>query len=158
MISKVYLDMDGVLSDFDGMLRQHWPDHVPFSNHLPNDIFWKRVKDIPDFWLNMPKFPGADDLFNYINTFALPMEILTAPASSDPRCKLQKEQWAEKHGFKLPINFSKASEKRHFAKPGHVLIDDNENNVKDWIEDGGIGILHIDLESTLKQLKEHLKL
>ncbi len=46
------------------------------------------------------------------------------------------------------------TEKARLAKTKHVLIDDKKSNIDEWIEEGGIGILHTNTKDTIEQLKE----
>jgi hypothetical protein len=55
-------------------------------------------------------------------------------------------------GTKLIL--SKAENKKDYARPNSILIDDNVKNIADWIGAGGIGILHTSAEDTIKQLKK----
>lgn len=155
MIKKIYLDMDGVLSDFDGMLKLiRGPDHRVM---LPDDEFWAMIMSIPNFWTEMPLMKDATELVEYCKTLKVPIEILTAPSRSDyVRCYSGKIQWTEKYNFTFPINFARARYKRFYAKPGHLLIDDNKQNIEGFLEDGGLAIWHRDLETTIKQIKEFM--
>jgi hypothetical protein len=46
------------------------------------------------------------------------------------------------------------SEKKQYARPGDILIDDTLVNITDWNGVGGIGILHKNSRSTINHLKE----
>jgi hypothetical protein len=65
-----------------------------------------------------------------------------------------KFDWVQKELPGVPLILRSASRKREFAAPNHILIDDREDNINGWIEDGGEGILHKSAEETLKILKE----
>ena len=39
-----------------------------------------------------------------------------------------------------------------FASPNSILIDDREDNIKGWIDAGGIGILHTSADNTINTL------
>jgi hypothetical protein len=53
------------------------------------------------------------------------------------------------------------SQKQDYTMVGHsgkreqaVLIDDYPKNIKEWTAKGGIGILHTNTSSTIRQLKK----
>ncbi len=151
MIRKIYLDMDGVLSHFDEAFSKlrNGETHI-----LPDVEFWALVANAPEFWETLPLFPGAKELYAYARSLNVPVEILTAPSRTDTRCYLGKILWLKKHGFDVDnINFARAHNKRLYAKPHYVLIDDKPENIVGWVLDGGYGILHKDLESTIKELE-----
>ena len=50
--------------------------------------------------------------------------------------------------------FVKKELKRQYAAQNHILIDDYLDNIKEWREDGGIGILHVTVGQTIKELKQ----
>ena len=43
-------------------------------------------------------------------------------------------------------------EKKNYANSRSILIDDTPKNIKEWIENGGIGIIHTDINRTIKEL------
>ncbi len=155
---KIYFDMDGVLADFDGMLRKHHP-HVEDFSVLPDDEFWPLVKAIPNFWEDLEILPGANEMVKaaFENENVTHVEVLSAPSRHDLRSYAGKVKWLEKHfseyfPFDLRLNLVIAKNKKHFAEPGSVLIDDLDKNIDAWNKNGGFGILHKDteFEETLK--------
>lgn len=151
-IKKIYLDMDGVLSDLMRRLEE-----VGISPDLPRAQFWERVKETPRFWLGMKPMPGAFQLVEHVKKLGVPVEILTSPSKSDPKCKSGKLVWARAHGFNFPIHFKRAQFKHEYAEPGAVLIDDKKETIDAWNKAGGIGILHETVGETLRQLEAHEK-
>lgn len=149
-IKKIYLDMDGVLSDFDGRL-----DELGISKDLPRAEFWEKVKETPGFWLKMKVMPGARSLVDFVKTLNVPIEILTSPSKSDPKCKPGKHVWARAHGFNFPMNFKRAQYKFEKAEPGAVLIDDKPETIQAWNDAGGIGIWHRNVGDTIRELEKY---
>lgn len=47
--------------------------------------------------------------------------------------------------------------KKYFCKNEDILIDDLPDNIKQWKEVGGIGILHTNWDDTIERLKEIYK-
>ena len=69
--------------------------------------------------------------------------------SSFEKASIDKKKWCKKY---LKIDESRVytvqrQDKKHFATDGrdgrgNVLIDDHQKNVKEWRDNGGIGVLH----------------
>lgn len=148
----IYLDMDGVVADFEGMLEQH--GH-PRGTEWDDDTLWATVRAIPNFWTHMPLMPDAKILWNAVKD--LNPTFLTAPSRSDPRCKPGKLAFVAKHFGDVPVIFSRARDKWQHANPGDILVDDTVKNIKDWRAHGGIGIWHKNAASTIAKIKAALQ-
>lgn len=142
--------MDGVLADFESRLAE-----LGISMDLPRAEFWEKIKETPRFWTGMKPMSGAKRLVEHIEKLGVPIEILTSPAKSDPKCKPGKLVWARAHGFNFPVKFKLAQYKHEFAKPGAVLIDDKAETIRNWNAAGGFGIWHRNFADTLKELKKY---
>ena len=115
------------------------------------------VHDDEEFWANLPWQPGGKQLWSYIRQFD--PDILTSPMDKAGKTESLsgKLTWVEKN---LGLNADKvnfAHDKYKFAlspegKP-NVLIDDFETKVKPFTEAGGIGILHLGANNTIKILE-----
>jgi hypothetical protein len=44
--------------------------------------------------------------------------------------------------------------KQKYSGENNILIDDREDNIQQWKDKGGIGILHTSTANTIKQLKD----
>ena len=65
-----------------------------------------------------------------------------------------KRIWRKRNLPSTKLILAQAIKKQNYAAPNHILIDDRESNIDQWIKAGGIGILHTDTASTIKKLKE----
>ena len=54
-----------------------------------------------------------------------------------------------------PLILANAEDKQNYSSPNSILIDDRPSNIEQWRNKGGIGILHINTNDTLKQLKKY---
>ena len=150
---KIYVDMDGVLTDFVAQLAPFGYD----GDNWPDDKLWPTVKSIPNFWRDMPWLTGGKILWRTI--MKLKPTILTAPARDDPSCKMGKLEWVCREiGNDVPVIFARACDKCQYAGNGDILIDDMERNIKQWRDAGGIGILHIGAAKTIEELKKIFKI
>jgi len=152
---KIYVDMDGVLSDWEAQFKR-------YSGGIPVDTYdslygkknrYKLVnKNSPGYYANMPWMKDGKLLYNFIDGFP-DVEILShAP---DNKSKIGKEQWLANKNIKFKANLvSNRQDKAKYATSNSVLIDDREDVVNDFINAGGKAILHINSINTINQLKE----
>ena len=159
----IYCDLDGVLVDFYRGFREitgkSWDDPVYKGKSAEKH---KIIANHKDWWANLPPERDYDQLWSFIKNFN--PHILTAYAEWDEAaCKHGKVVWNSKH-TRLPHDhlhvvlreskryFAKDHDGSHFGKP-NVLIDDFQDNIKEWDRDGGIGILHTSAANTITRLK-----
>ena len=147
----IFLDMDGVLVDFDGEFERN---HGILPYKLPRQELWQIVLDTKDYWVNLPKLKDADELVNYLNKFGF--KILTGlPQYGFDKAEVEKKKWLLNHyGIKEGVICCLSKDKQQYGQKGDILIDDRLPNIERWVEMGGIGILHTSTEDTIKQLKE----
>lgn len=141
--------MDGVLVNFEkGYLDLTGIDLR--GKHIDGPRFWDPInRKGYDFWINLDWMPDGRLLWNSIKQYN--PTILSAP-SSRPESRVAKYDWVHRElGENVEVILRSAKNKKEFASPTHILIDDREDNIKDWIESRGIGILH---KSTIKTLSE----
>jgi hypothetical protein len=158
-ITKVYLDMDGVIADFDKQYKELYrmsPKEADdkkefyklFDNFIETGQFAK---------LDMTQ--DAKILLQFLDSTGIPVEILSSTASEKRHDAIapQKTEWLREHGIHYPINLVPGKRlKRQYAKPDHLLIDDTSQNIDQWREDGGIGILHTDALTTIGIMKMYI--
>ena len=149
---RIYCDLDGVLSDFDGRFREligQSPDS--YKDEYGKKAFWKAVDDEgEEFWSGMQPMPDASRLWNYIEKYN--PELLSAP-SSKPYSHTGKQLWVDQHLPGVTLNLKPATEKHHFCTgPNDILIDDREDTIQRWNNAGGVGILHKNAQDTINQL------
>jgi len=150
----LYVDMDGVLTDFDKRFQD-------FSPLLPKEYeeqygvgkFWDLIdnKTGVRFWVGMDWMPDGKRLWNFVKH--LNPTILSSPSMQE-ESKIGKHLWIRKHipGTKTILTFS--SMKQNHSGENRILIDDRPKNIEQWESKGGIGILHTDAFSTIERLKE----
>jgi phosphopantetheine adenylyltransferase/PAS domain-containing protein len=159
---KIYVDMDGVIADFDLRFKQVTgltPDEFESKHGL--EKFWE-VIDIDNkvkFWVGIPLMNGAKDLIDYVKNYDY--ELLTAP-SRQKSSMLGKRLWVKKNvGSLFPstpkINFRQAENKSKIKKQltdKDILIDDKKSTIDSWDSKGGTGILYVSAEQAISRLKE----
>lgn len=153
---KIYVDMDGVLSDFEGQFRKMFgktPDEVHKEGGDP--LFWSVVgKGGLKFWSEMPWLQGSRKFWNFVKQFK--PSILSAPARSLPDSRKGKKIWVKRELGNVPLILKRAREKKVYANANSILIDDMTKNVSDWRGAGGIAIQFKSPEQAIKELKKIL--
>ena len=159
---KVYLDMDGVLADFDQRFRDiSGMEPRDFENKYGRKEFWNLIDEENKikFWVGIPVMDGAAALVNAVKDYDY--ELLTSP-SAKKQSYLGKILWVKNHtGSVFPskprINFKRAKEK-HEVKPQlsqtDILIDDREDTIGRWNAAGGTGIVYKSIGQVLNDLKK----
>lgn len=152
----IFCDLDGVLVDLDKEFEK-------FGYGTPEECvekygkkaFWDLIKSTEHFWLNMEWMPDGKQLWDFVKEYN--PTILTTPAkdSTDPHCVEDKKKWVEREigDVEVIMSFNKAEH----AKPNAILIDDMEKNIKPWETSGGIGILHVSAQESIKKLQKIIK-
>lgn len=165
----IYLDMDGVLADFNTAARQHlqatvadeqdaekngrWPAHS-----------WHKLIEVPNFYRHLPKTSMADDLVALARRFrdelGWELRILTAiPTKNEvPDVFQDKFDWIQEYYPDIRICFGPYSyDKFKHARPGDILVDDRSSNCTEWAEAGGtaVRVFSTDYDLALAQLEDH---
>ena len=155
---SIFVDMDGVLVDFvSGYLEL-----TDISKQEMDDLddsdpesFWEPISKAGfDWWATLDWMPDGKDLWNFIEPYN--PTILSAPTKIKTKtCILGKKIWIWREIGNIPMIFEK--DKYKYADDNHILIDDTENKISDWVAQGGIGILHTSAKDTIEKLKNILK-
>lgn len=171
-IKTIYLDMDGVLVDpyqtHAKIVNKPLQDFVTHLNTLQalgkkNEYFFPLILDM----ILKKGFETVDpmpelDTFKYFITLwqrkGIKVKILTSTMSNNPhRVELerQKKVWLSNWGLSnLEVIMVPGSNyKKTFANKNSLLVDDYTRNIHEWISNGGIGILHTDIQTTTNILK-----
>ena len=158
--TEIYVDMDGVLADFFG----EWAKAMgkkSFRDIEDPEAAIGKIKDIKDFWLNLPVLPQAKQLLTLIKKVKGKYKICTSPLADDPRSEPHKREWVKKNlAFFPPEEVIVTHNKPKWAtqKDGtpNILIDDYGVNINNWEAAGGIGFKYKDhkFERTVKAIKQ----
>ena len=160
-MKTLYLDMDGVVADFDEYAARTLG--LPPSSGIYPDETWYKLASNQRIYRDLIKTPYADELVEYCRNLAKQrdwdLRFLTAiPKGNDmPWSFHDKVFWANRYYPDIPVFFGPFSHDKHVhCNPNDILIDDRLSNIKEWKVAGGIGILHnYNLHETLEQLKNY---
>lgn len=156
---KLYLDMDGVIVDWDGQFKKI-SNGVSANDyektHGATGRFELSQNASPDFYATMQWLPDGKQLYNFVKQYD--SEILSHAETSggdDNRVVDGKRTWLKNNNVDIKANLVPHREdKAKYANKNAILIDDREDNVKEFIDAGGIGVLHKNTEDTIQQLKK----
>ena len=158
---KVYLDMDGVIANFDKRFKDiSGMSPKEFESKYGTKEFWNLIDEDNkiSFWVGIEEMPGAKALVDYVKKYNF--ELLTSP-SAKKQSYLGKLLWVRNHsslfGGKPRVNFKRAKEK-HLVKDKltekDILIDDREDTIERWNTAGGTGIHYKSASQVLNDLKK----
>lgn len=165
-MSKIYLDMDGVLADFDKLMRDTFGKTFKDISSSSQDRWSIVSKELPDLYNRLDKLMGSDELVTGVYELAAnhgyTVGVLTALPSMGhiPNALTHKKLWLKRHYPQLLEDFNigpHAVHKQNFAEPGYVLIDDMQINIAQWTLKGGTGILYTNANEALTMLREYLE-
>lgn len=164
MIQKIYIDMDGVLADFDrgveelcGVAR---PEPGRSRTKENDDLMWERMRSVEHFYDRLEPMAGAVEMFNKLwEKYGSRVEILSGiprPARGIITAGEDKICWAHRVlSPDLKVNIVYRAEKANFCKgKDFILIDDLVINIKEWEANGGTGILYKDPDQTLALIEQ----
>jgi len=151
----IYCDMDGVLVDFDKQFEKASGGISPREYEETNgkEAFWNLIdnENGVGFWVGMPWMPNGKQLWDYIKPNT---PILLSSPSRSESSRLGKRLWVRNNLPGTKLILANSYNKKNYADSNNILIDDRPSNVDQWKAAGGIGILFISTEQTIKELKE----
>mgnify|MGYP001185084589 CR=1 FL=1 len=147
----LYLDMDGVLADFNKeyiKLDPQKADRKRFRTAVIEDKIFEKLEFLPD----------TQELLNHVSKLhGVNIEILTSMGTHEPfqaNCaREQKLKWLDAKNIPYKANFvHNKQEKAKYATPRSILIDDSVGCISPFNEAGGHGILHTNASNTIRIL------
>ncbi|MCQ2505573.1 MAG: hypothetical protein MJ113_00135 [Lachnospiraceae bacterium] len=161
-IKKIYLDMDGVLADFDkgvqdllGLPRVDQGKRTEEENRKLH----QSMREYDHFYDHLELLPHAKEMFNYIyGRFGKRCEVLSGipvPKKGIATAKDDKIAWMRRNlSEDIKMNIVLRSEKVNYCEGRDcILIDDFSKNIEEWEAAGGTGILFTSWEDTKEKLE-----
>ena len=141
----LYVDMDGVLCDFEGHFFK-------VSNMDPETLSYEEIKEVVNrhgrrFWENMPWTEIGPKLWGEIKHYNV--AILSNPANFK-ESKKGKSIWIREN-LGEGVDYILAEKKSAFANHEAMLIDDTEENINSFEASGGHGVFLRDDERGLER-------
>lgn len=149
---KLFVDLDGVLADFD---RHHEDMFGHASDKGVDSVDWSRVRSVDRFFANIPPMGDMDALWSFILPYR-PI-ILSGVPPEVPRAADDKRLWVSRYlGSDVEVRCCRSREKCLHAEPGDILIDDWGKYRHLWISRGGVWVDHISASDSIRQLERLL--
>ena len=140
---SLFIDLDGVLCDFDGAVRAVFgrnPDELD-----PRDM-WRRLARTPGFYENLEWLPDGRELWNHVAGYS-PTILTGLPRGS--WAEPQKRAWCRRElGANVPVITCMSREKTEKARQATpeaaamVLVDDRISVGERWEAAGNLFIHH----------------
>jgi FMN phosphatase YigB (HAD superfamily) len=160
MIRSIFLDMDGVLVDWDSQFIDYFGvDAETYRHQHGTTKMWKSLEtDYPDFYRTLKPMPRAQELIELARSLTDDVSILTGIPSRRqwPRVENDKRQSVIDHfGLNLAVHIGPYSaDKQKWATQERLLIDDRILNIEQFIQAGGNGIHYKTPDQAIKELAE----
>ena len=158
-INKIYLDLDGVIADFNKKYKEMFGIEPSVAEKDKKfEPYFNEFIDKQAF-ANLELMPDALNLINYLRKTGIPIEILSSTASErrDTLIRPQKMKWLKDHHIEFPVILVPGARlKQKYARENAILIDDTSKNIDEWRREGGIGILYTDYVSCVAMLSMYL--
>lgn len=147
---QLFLDLDGVLSDFDTHYETLYGVRPNQDTYDPPEL-WKNIKKHGSFYRTQPLMRDALELWegtrqwNPIILTGIPMSIKDAAQ--------QKKDWVFEHfGPQAQVICCRSKDKYIFGDPGDILVDDRIKYMQPWLKMGGVFIVHTSASESLRWL------
>lgn len=152
--NEIFLDLDGVMFDFDGGVKRITGK---FPHELDKREMWKRINSTRDFFFNLDLLPRAMEMYRYIKTLEMTHDvktrILTGLPSMTGSADQKRRAVAQCIDQDLEVIVLPSKDKVLHAKPNAILIDDRDEMTSPWSRAGGFAILHRSVDETIEILK-----
>jgi|GEM_PF-1300120 len=154
---KLYLDMDGVLSDFNTAYQE-------IGGTIDNGRKFRKAVMEYKIFRDLNFMPDAEQLLTHVKTIDdIDIEILTSVGTFDPfvgdEVKKQKKNWLKEKNINYKPNFvrSKSEKSKYALHPygsmfPNILVDDSAGCIDPFNRAGGRGILHTSAAATIPLL------
>lgn len=153
---RVFVDLDGVVADFDGYYESCFGVR-PDRNQADPDGLWENITGHGSFYRSLPKLPDADVLVDGIRQRGYEVVFLTGIPYSVPMATTDKQDWVMSNfGPNQTTICCRSRDKHRWGTRGDILIDDWEKYRSLWEGMGGVFILHRSAATSLAELDRHL--
>lgn len=156
--TQLFIDLDGVLADFDGHYERLFGAR-PDRELLDPPNFWKNICSVSTFYRDLPLTRDALDLWRGACALHASPVILTGlpRVATMPDAERHKREWVAEHIGNVDVICTQSQYKCLHGKPGDILVDDWDRYRGLWTDMGGIFVLHTSVADSLAQLERLLR-
>lgn len=139
----LYLDMDGVLADFDKAAGYTMgTDNIyKYEFVWGTKKFWDKINENPQFFRDIEPMEDCWDLLGAVGHLH-PVILTAIPDSNGDTVAKQKRAWIKEHIGNHQVITCHTYDKPNYCQPGDILIDDRAVNRDAWLAKGGTYIIH----------------
>lgn len=147
---EIFVDLDGVLADFATAMNN-------LGEFSTDDEMWAAIRNSDGFFENLNFQSGAKELWEFVSRYN--PSILSSAPRRVPSAKSEKIDWVKSNLYnynEIIIVDSKKDKAKWAQKDGvsNILIDDTKEVIDYWVEAGGIGIHHKNVNTTIENIKQ----
>ena len=168
-----YFDMDGVLADFDSSAPKnsqalnHPSESMSDTEKQAKRQFWQTIEQNKNFWRDIPLFPGIKDVLESAKSKGELFVLTKTPGAKHfiggqdyvDFVTKEKIDWILKN---MPEFFDEKhiivcdGKKGALIKPteNDILIDDRAENITEWEQHNGRGILFDEISRVIKEINK----
>jgi hypothetical protein len=144
----LFLDLDGVIVDFIRGVEDRYGVKYPYSKS-GSELYEVMDRYCDEIFSHLPVLPGGELFLDLYTKNPGRVKFLTAvPAHWSVDMYFagrdSKEAWLQQYLPDLDLVWDvyvvgDKDTKKFYAEPNHILVDDHDRTINDWIQAGGIG-------------------
>ncbi len=149
----LYLDMDGVLVDFNGGYKNlsNGMDLQQYAKNFNDEAAREKYLQAGSkFWADLEWIHGGKELYDAASLLFERVCILSSAGTTNEErgaiVTAGKLEWLKKNAPTIPTNrvfiVMGKHRKQEYAAKDSILVDDVAVTIKQWNDKGGYGILH----------------
>jgi hypothetical protein len=151
-MKRLYLDVDGVLADFNlGFQTKFDLSCEDYETLHGTKAFWQTIRNDLNFFGTLPLMPDALELYNAVKHLR---PILLTGVPFGGWAEQQKFGWRDMHFPGVPMVTCRSKDKALYCQPGDILVDDITTYKHLWEAAGGIYIVHTSANQSIKELNQ----
>lgn len=154
---RIFLDLDGCMSDFDGFFFQEFG---VASSDVTKKEMWRLIHEYDGFFRKLPTMPNAYELYVealwYSKLHSQVIILTSAGTTNYAAVAEQKKAWVKEHldPDVLVICVKDGLDKASFVQnKGDILIDDWRLNCEAWEAAGGVAVKYENATQAISDLR-----